>query len=78
MKQIASDNAATGNTIKVVVRVHIGRRQIVILPDHDIEIDIVAADEELAVSARDGLVNVQKVKRSQTIGPVSAIPSFSI
>ena len=76
LKQIASGNAATGNQIKVVVRVQIGRRQIVILPDQDIDVGTVAADEELTVTARDGFVNIQKVKRPQAIGPVSA--SFSI
>ena len=76
LKEIASGNAATGNQTKVVVRVQIGRRQIVILPDQDIDVATVAADEELTVTARDGFVNVQKVKRP--IGPVSATKSFSI
>ena len=76
LKEIACGNAATGNQMKVVVRVQIGRRQIVILPDQDIDVGTVAADEELTVTARDGFVNIQKVKRPQAIGPVSA--SFSI
>jgi len=76
LKEIACGNAATGNQMKVVVRVQIGRRQIVILPDQDIDVATVAADEELTVTARDGFVNVQKVKRP--IGPVSATKSFSI
>ena len=78
LKQIASGNAAVGNKLKLVVRVHIGKRQIVILPDRDLDAGIVADDEELTVSARDGMVDVQKVRRSRPAQPANMAPAFSI
>ena len=66
LKQIASSNPAVGNRIKVVVRVQIGRRHIIILPDRDIDAGLVTADEELVVTARDGLVSVQRERRQPT------------
>src|ERR1700704_5289029 len=56
LKKIACANAAVGSTIKLLVTVRIGRRHIIIQPDQDVDIGIVADDEELAVMARDGLM----------------------
>jgi hypothetical protein len=78
LKQIASGNPAVGNRIRVVVRVQIGLRHIIILPDRDIDAGIVAADEELIVTAHDGFVNVQTRKRLDAGALVSASRSFSI
>jgi hypothetical protein len=71
-------NAAVGNKLKLVVRVHIGKRQIIILPDRDVDAGIVAADEELTVAARDGMVDVRKVRRSRPAQPPNMAPGFSI
>ena len=78
LKQIASGNAAVGNKLKLVVRVHIGKRQIVILPDRDVDAGIVADDEELTVAARDGMVDVRKVRRLRPALPANMAPAFSI
>jgi hypothetical protein len=78
LKQIAAANPAVGETLKVVVTVLIGRRRIVVLPDRDVDAGIIAADEELAVTARNGLINVQKVKRARGIEPAKAAASHPI
>jgi hypothetical protein len=39
---------------------------------------IVADDEELTVAARDGMVDVRKVRRSQPAQPANMAPAFSI
>jgi hypothetical protein len=66
LKKFARANGAVGGTINLMVAVRIGRRHIVILPDRDVDLGIVADDEELAVTARDGLMDIGKVKRRQT------------
>ena len=71
LKQIAAANPAVGETLKLVVRVQIGRRHIVILPDRDVDAGILAPDEELAIMAHNGLVDVQKVKRARGDQPTS-------
>ena len=78
LKQIASGNAAVGNKLKLVVRVHIGKRQIVILPDRDVDAGTVGDDEELTVAARNGTVEVRKVKRTRPGPPANVAPAFSI
>ena len=78
LKHIASGNAAVGNKLKIVVRVQIGLRHIIILPDRDVDVGTVAADEELTVTARAGLVDVQKAKRTRRHQPADAAPTFSI
>jgi hypothetical protein len=78
LKKIASGNPAQGNKIRLVVRVQIGRRHIIILPDRDVDIGAVGDDEELTVTARDGLVSVQKVKRTRPDQPAHAAPAFSL
>jgi hypothetical protein len=78
LKQIAAANPATGETVKVVVTIHIGRRRIVMLPDRDMDIGIVGADEDLTVTARDGRVNVQKIKRARGIEPANPAANHPI
>jgi hypothetical protein len=78
LKQIASGNPAVGNRIRVVVRVQVGLRHIIILPDRDLDAGIVAADEDLTVTAHDGFVHVQTRKRLQAHGLASVSKSFSI
>ena len=78
LKQIAAANPAVGETVKVVVTVHIGRRRIVMLPERDVDAGIVAAEEDLAVTARDGRVNVQKVKRVRGVEAADAAASRPI
>ena len=61
-----------------MVRVQIGKRQIVILPDRDVDAGTVADDEELTVAASDGTVDVRKVKRSRPVQAANVAPAFSI
>ena len=60
LKQIAAGSLA-GVRTRVIVR--IGRRQIVVLPDRDADIGLVAADEEVAFVDNGAGIDVQKVKR---------------
>ena len=60
LKQIAAGNLA-GVRTRVIVR--IGRRQIVVLPDRDIDVGPVAADEEIAFADNGARIHVQKAKR---------------
>jgi hypothetical protein len=65
LKQIASANPPVGNTIKLLVAVRIGRRHIIIQPDRDVDLGIVADNEELAVTACNGFLDLRKVKRTE-------------
>jgi hypothetical protein len=65
LKQIAAGNPPVGDKLKVVVRVQIGRRHIIVLPDRDVDVGFVGDDEELTVSARNGVVEVNKSKRAR-------------
>jgi hypothetical protein len=78
LKKIASGNAAVGDKLRLVVRVHIGKRQIVILPDRDVDAGTVTDDEELTVAARNGTVDVRKVKRTRPAQAANMAPAFSI
>jgi len=57
LKRIAAYSAG------VVVRVSIGRRRIVVLPDRDVDVGIVGDDEEVEVTGNGALAEVRKVKR---------------
>jgi hypothetical protein len=48
---------------KGVVRVQIGRRQIVLLPDREVDVGLLADDEEVRISLSQGTIEVRKVKR---------------
>jgi hypothetical protein len=48
---------------EVVVRVSIGRRRIVVLPDRDVDVGVVGDDEEVEVRGSGALAEVRKVKR---------------
>src|SRR5215831_7608097 len=64
LKEIATSGSPANPTgTKVVVRVKIGRRHIIILPDRDEDVGALADDEDVNVTARGGLINVEKVKR---------------
>jgi hypothetical protein len=78
LKQIAAGNPAVGNKLNLVVRVQIGRRHIIVLPDRDVDAGILSADEELAVTARNGVVEVRKVKRNRPAQSADTAPAFSI
>lgn len=47
-----------------LVRVQIGRRQIVLLPDREVDVGFVAVDEEVRISRRGATIEVSKVKRA--------------
>jgi hypothetical protein len=78
LKRIAAGNAAVADKLRLVVRVHIGKRQIIILPDRHVDAGIVTDDEELTVEARNGTVEVRKVKRTRPGPPANVAPAFSI
>lgn len=48
---------------EVIVRVNIGRRRIVVLPDRDVDVGVVGDDEEVEVTGSGALAEVRKVKR---------------
>jgi hypothetical protein len=74
LKQTAIDNAA-GGILKLVVRVQIGRRQIAILPERDVDLGIVEDDEEIKFVMDGRTIDVKKVKRQSVLtkGAFSAI-----
>jgi hypothetical protein len=57
LKRIAASSA------EVAVRVCIGRRRIVVLPDRDVDVGVVGDDEEVEVTGSGALAEVRKVKR---------------
>jgi hypothetical protein len=60
---------------KGVVRVQIGRRQIVLLPDREVEVGHIADDEEVKVRLEGNAIDVRKVKRAAGARPGVAATS---
>jgi len=48
------------------------------LPDRDVDAGTVGDDEELTVEARNGTVEVRKIKRTRPDPPANVAPAFSI
>jgi hypothetical protein len=78
LKQIAeSGGSPGGGRNKVVVRVQIGHRQIVVLPDRNVDVGIVAADEDVQITGNGALIDVQKIKRHASDLAGTAVSSDS-
>jgi len=80
LKQWAKAGAASSTGMTMLVRVVIGRRHVIILPDRDVDVGLVADDEAVMTSermtAQGVFVEVHKVKRPQAAEP-TAQPAFS-
>jgi len=73
LKRIATSGGPTaGGGLKVLVRVRIGRRHIVVLPDRDVDLGILDDDEDIDVKVSGMIVEVEKVRRAGGDGAAGA------
>jgi hypothetical protein len=74
LKQIATSGGVTGGSgMRVVVRVRIGRRLIEILPDRDVDVGIVADDEDVQVTTSGALASRRQLTPSRLSGEEQGI-----